>query len=41
VVEAVADLGLALIRVEPRRASLEDLFNDSDKVDRGDDEAAA
>ncbi len=26
--DAVADLGLALIRIEPRRASLEDLFRD-------------
>lgn len=28
--DAVADLGLALIRIEPRRASLEDLFRDAD-----------
>ena len=29
VLGAVVDLGLALIRVEPRRSSLEDLFRDS------------
>ena len=44
VVEAVADMDLALIRVVPRRASLEDLFSDASKdggSDTADDEAAA
>jgi ABC-2 type transport system ATP-binding protein len=31
--DAVVDLGLALIRIEPRRASLEDLFRDSEPPD--------
>ena len=39
VVEAVADMGLALIRVEPRRASLEDLFSQRPPDDELDAEA--
>jgi ABC-2 type transport system ATP-binding protein len=46
VVDAVVELGLALIRVEPRRSSLEDLFRDTAAPDaesgaESGDEAAA
>jgi ABC-2 type transport system ATP-binding protein len=46
VVDAVVELGLALIRVEPRRSSLEDLFRDSaapeaETAAEPDEEAAA
>jgi ABC-2 type transport system ATP-binding protein len=33
--DAVADLGLALVRLEPRRRSLEELFRDEDASGRG------
>ncbi len=39
VLGAVVDLGLALIRVEPRRSSLEDLFRDDQRVGAGEDAA--
>jgi len=42
--DATVDLGLSLIRLEPRRAHLEDLFRDdapADDAAAGDDEAAA
>jgi ABC-2 type transport system ATP-binding protein len=39
--DAVVDLGLALIRVEPRRSSLEDLFRDRSSADRESEEAEA
>jgi ABC-2 type transport system ATP-binding protein len=39
--DAVVDLGLALIRVEPRRSSLEDLFRDRVSAEESIEEAAA
>ena len=41
VLEAVVELGLALIRMEPRRSSLEDLFRDTDRSDGADEGVAA
>jgi ABC-2 type transport system ATP-binding protein len=41
VLRAVVDLELALIRVEPRRSSLEDLFRQSHAEEQADEDAAA
>ena len=41
VLAAVVELGLALIRIEPRRSSLEDLFRDTHRADDSDDDMAA